>query len=306
MAYYQTWDKWWASQDQQHDWFDQGKTAEDAYQYWVSNIATLPIEPLPPPPACEYIYSEWGPCRSDGTQIRTLLSQSPKGCVGTPILIQACSYAPPVEPPDPVIEPVPGMLPSTFMRIVVVDNVKYMGTFVWDGISYVMVNKAQWYRQKNPYQNVDARIYNPSELSTIIANAYGTKNIPMQNGQDYYYGIPFEKYEEALGQIQLLLDMADVAGGLPIGIQPWGSIGYGTRDCDDYAHFALSMLRYFWPGCAVAEVFGTVYNQSTAGHAWNLVVNDKGEIRQLDLTQVIGPPRPHEINPTNSVTWVYF
>ncbi len=306
MVYYQTWDQWWSQQDKQKDWFDKGLTAENAYQYWIVNIATLPVEPIPPPPVCEYVYTEWGPCQPNGIQRRELVSMSPSGCVGTPILVQPCSYTPPKPEEGPIIEPVPGVLPATFARIILIDGIKYMGTFVWDGLAYKMVSKDRWYRQKIPYQNVEARIYNPSELSTIIANAYGTHDILLQNGQDYYYGMPFSFYDDALGQIQMTIDTMDVAGGQPIGVQPWGAIGFGQGDCDDKAHLALSMLRYFWPGCAVAEVFGTVYNQTTAGHAWNLCVNDKAEIMQLDLTQVIGPPRPHRIDPNNSVTWEYF
>lgn len=40
--------------------------------------------------SCIYTYSAWGPCVS-GTQTRTLLSTTPSGCVGTPVLSQSCS-----------------------------------------------------------------------------------------------------------------------------------------------------------------------------------------------------------------------
>ncbi|MBI5638885.1 MAG: SUMF1/EgtB/PvdO family nonheme iron enzyme [Nitrospirae bacterium] len=49
------------------------------------------------PPICtSYTYSDWGACQSDNTQTRTMLSSSPAGCTGTPVLSQACTYVPPV------------------------------------------------------------------------------------------------------------------------------------------------------------------------------------------------------------------
>jgi endoglucanase len=48
----------------------------------------------PPPSSCIYMYSAWGSCQSTGTQIRTATA-SPSGCVGTPVLSQACAFVPP-------------------------------------------------------------------------------------------------------------------------------------------------------------------------------------------------------------------
>jgi hypothetical protein len=51
--------------------------------------------PTPTPASCTYSYSAWSACRSDGTQVRTSVSSTPSGCVGTPVLTQACVYTPP-------------------------------------------------------------------------------------------------------------------------------------------------------------------------------------------------------------------
>ena len=45
--------------------------------------------------ACTYTYSDWGVCQSDSTQLRTMLTSTPSGCTGTPVLSQACTYVPP-------------------------------------------------------------------------------------------------------------------------------------------------------------------------------------------------------------------
>src|SRR5574341_755650 len=45
--------------------------------------------------ACAYTYSAWGACQSNGTQTRSMLTSSPAGCTGTPILSQSCTYVPP-------------------------------------------------------------------------------------------------------------------------------------------------------------------------------------------------------------------
>lgn len=52
--------------------------------------------PPPPPPACTYSYSGWTPCQSNNTQTRTVISSTPSGCVGTPVLTQSCTYVPPL------------------------------------------------------------------------------------------------------------------------------------------------------------------------------------------------------------------
>lgn len=44
----------------------------------------------PPPTSCTYTYSAWGPC-VNGTRTRTVVSATPVGCVGTPILSELCS-----------------------------------------------------------------------------------------------------------------------------------------------------------------------------------------------------------------------
>lgn len=44
---------------------------------------------------CTYTYGAFGPCQANGTQTRTVLSSSPAGCTGTPVLTQSCSVTPP-------------------------------------------------------------------------------------------------------------------------------------------------------------------------------------------------------------------
>ena len=46
--------------------------------------------------ACTYTYSAWGSCQSNGTQSRTVVSSTPAGCSGTPVLTQKCTPPPPV------------------------------------------------------------------------------------------------------------------------------------------------------------------------------------------------------------------
>ena len=48
------------------------------------------------PGACTYTYSDWSTCQADGTQTRTVVSTTPAGCAGTPVLSQACALVPPV------------------------------------------------------------------------------------------------------------------------------------------------------------------------------------------------------------------
>jgi mono/diheme cytochrome c family protein len=50
----------------------------------------------PPPATCTYTYGAWGTCQADGTQTRAVLSSSPSGCTGTPVLTQSCTAPPPV------------------------------------------------------------------------------------------------------------------------------------------------------------------------------------------------------------------
>jgi hypothetical protein len=53
--------------------------------------------PTPPAPAaCQYTYSTWAACQSNGTQTRSVISSSPTGCAGTPVLSQSCTNVPPV------------------------------------------------------------------------------------------------------------------------------------------------------------------------------------------------------------------
>jgi len=43
-------------------------------------------------PECIYTYTEWSECQPDNTQTREVISCTPEGCVGDPVLIQSCTY----------------------------------------------------------------------------------------------------------------------------------------------------------------------------------------------------------------------
>jgi hypothetical protein len=43
-------------------------------------------------PECIYTYTEWSECQPDDTQTREVISSSPEGCIGTPVLTQSCTY----------------------------------------------------------------------------------------------------------------------------------------------------------------------------------------------------------------------
>lgn len=49
---------------------------------------------------CSFTYSAWSTCQSNGTQTRTVLSSSPRGCTGTPVLTRSCTYVAPGPTPS--------------------------------------------------------------------------------------------------------------------------------------------------------------------------------------------------------------
>ena len=49
----------------------------------------------PPPSVCSYTYSPWSTCQPSGTQSRSVISSSPFGCIGSPVLTQLCTYTAP-------------------------------------------------------------------------------------------------------------------------------------------------------------------------------------------------------------------
>lgn len=80
------------------------------YDIMVTNLSTGVITDTPkmawyapflvvstpvPAPTCVFTYSAWSACQSNGTQTRTVVTASPSGCVGTPVLTQSCVYTPP-------------------------------------------------------------------------------------------------------------------------------------------------------------------------------------------------------------------
>ena len=69
--------------------------AEINARTFPGDAASHPAVTPPPPAACTYTYSTWGSCQSTNTQTRTVVSSSPTGCTGTPVVTQACVYVPP-------------------------------------------------------------------------------------------------------------------------------------------------------------------------------------------------------------------
>jgi hypothetical protein len=59
------------------------------------NLPAGPGSTPPPPSACTYTYSAWGACQMNNAQTRTVVSATPAGCTGTPVLVQSCTSVPP-------------------------------------------------------------------------------------------------------------------------------------------------------------------------------------------------------------------
>lgn len=81
---------------------------------------------------CSIIYSDFGPCQPNGTQIRTEVSRSPNGCTGTPLLSQSCIYTPP---------PVATLKMS-------VKGVPYNGFYLYDSVNVYDGNTSNRYLTK--------------------------------------------------------------------------------------------------------------------------------------------------------------
>ncbi len=59
-----------------------------------SDVTGSSTAPVTPPSTCTYTYSAWGAC-TNGQQSRTVVSATPAGCTGTPILTQSCTTTTP-------------------------------------------------------------------------------------------------------------------------------------------------------------------------------------------------------------------
>jgi mono/diheme cytochrome c family protein len=66
-----------------------GTTAQN-YANFLAGLSSTPT-----PVACTYTYDAWGDCQPDNTQTRNVLTTSPSGCTGTPVVSQSCTYVPP-------------------------------------------------------------------------------------------------------------------------------------------------------------------------------------------------------------------
>lgn len=56
-----------------------------------SAVATVTVRPAAA--TCSYTYSAWSACSAGGTQTRAVVSSTPAGCAGTPVLTQPCTPA---------------------------------------------------------------------------------------------------------------------------------------------------------------------------------------------------------------------
>jgi hypothetical protein len=61
----------------------------------LSSTVTSTLTPTTVPVACTYTYDVWGACQSNNTQTRNVMTTTPTGCTGTPVVSQSCTYVPP-------------------------------------------------------------------------------------------------------------------------------------------------------------------------------------------------------------------
>lgn len=57
-------------------------------------VASCAGAPTAPSNTCTYTYSAWSIFCINGVQTRTVLTSTPAGCTGTPVVQQACPVAP--------------------------------------------------------------------------------------------------------------------------------------------------------------------------------------------------------------------
>jgi len=71
----------------------EGATEKVNHFYFAWAVRDGDSSPTPPPQPCTYTYSDWGACQPDNTQTRTVLTATPEGCTGTPVLSKSCIYS---------------------------------------------------------------------------------------------------------------------------------------------------------------------------------------------------------------------
>lgn len=104
----------------------------------------------PAPSPCTYTYSAWSSC-TNGSQTRTVVSSTPAGCTGTPVLSQACSTTTP-PPSGTAIYTSPGAVNITSdtyrlpfatplnVRRIVITGYKVNGTPNYNSLAYGALN----------------------------------------------------------------------------------------------------------------------------------------------------------------------
>jgi hypothetical protein len=83
-------------------WGGSGGSGESCFDFGTNPTCTLTMEGdkivwanFDTCTTCTYTYSAWSACQPNNTKTRTVISSSPPGCVGTPVLSQSCTYVPP-------------------------------------------------------------------------------------------------------------------------------------------------------------------------------------------------------------------
>ena len=146
--------------DKIQDWL---KTIADYRGLCLTKLYPKPQPPAPPkpptttapPPTCTYSYSAWSECLPDGTRSRTILSGTPAGCAGTPVITETCTYKPPPPPVPAAVKVIGGGISCTPMKARQGNTIACTVSMILDnGIStYVedVTANCQWGGLKPPY-----------------------------------------------------------------------------------------------------------------------------------------------------------
>lgn len=116
------------------------------------------------PPACTYTYSAWSTC-SGGNQTRTVLTATPAGCVGTPVLSQSCTI--PCNAPT-------GITKTAYKNKVNIKWIKVAGAMEYV-VNIWSTNGLNTIEKKNPNPNFQGGDYAGLNFNTDYNFTVGTK-----------------------------------------------------------------------------------------------------------------------------------
>ncbi|HJW96934.1 MAG TPA: hypothetical protein VJ485_02115 [archaeon] len=155
----------------------------NAYYPYSPYTFPHPLRSEPPVQSCTYTYSAWGVCQSNNTQTRTVISSSPAGCTGTPILTQSCIYTPQNFLPEQYIQAESGQLTS--MQTVTSGS----DTYIYTDTSYQGSAKFTFDIQQTGQYRMEARV-NSNNDSGRNSFYVGLDNEPAQGNNSYTYALP--------------------------------------------------------------------------------------------------------------------